>query len=311
MKKNLGIDIGDGTIKFVFDDNFLVIDTPENAVNNGSLITFEAMSDLLKETVKHNNIREKKVSLIIPDEDVFLNRLNMPYMNTKQLEVNLPYEFKELVGNNKDDYIYDYSIISCDEKNGIELLGAAVRKDLIAKYSEMFDKAGLKLVKAMPRQMAITNILLSKGLTSDIALLDIGYNHVRVDIYKDGFYNASRTLENGVLDMAKIASEILFCDKYTAFKYLKSNKMDVLSNEKMQEFYDDCAVRIARAINYYTYENRDNKLDTLYIYGGGSHYTNFVKAIINASPIKCKLISDLLNDNDLLDVLDAYGLNKE
>ena len=96
MKKNLGIDIGDGTIKFVFDDNFLVIDTPENAVNNGSLITFEAMSDLLKETVKHNNIREKKVSLIIPDEDVFLNRLNMPYcfqVHIVQVSFLVPYHY--------------------------------------------------------------------------------------------------------------------------------------------------------------------------------------------------------------------------
>lgn len=311
MKKFLGIDIGDGAIKFVFDDNFLVVDTPENAVNNGSLVTFEAMSDLIKETVKQHGIREKKVSLIIPDEDVFLARLNMPYMTTKQLEVNLPYEFKEVVGNNKDAYIYDYSVISINEKDGIELLGAAVSKGLIAKYEEIFDKAGLKLVKAMPRQMAITNILLANGLTNDVALLDIGYNHIRVDIYKDGFYNASRTLENGVLDMAKIASEILFCDKYTALKYLKTNKDDILNNEKMLEFYDDCAVKIARAINYYTYENRNNKLDTLYVYGGGSHYTSFVKAVANASPIKCELVSKLLNDDDLLDVLDAYGLNKE
>ncbi len=311
MKKNLGIDIGDGAIKFVYDNNFLVIDTPENAVNNGSLVTFDAMSDLLRETVKQHGIREKKVSLIIPDEDVFLSRLKMPYMTSKQLEVNLPYEFKEVVGNNKDGYIYDYSIININEKDGIELLGAAVDKNLITKYEEMFDKAGLKLVKAMPRQLAISNVLLEKGLTNDVALLDIGYNHIRVDIYKDGFYNASRTLETGILEMAKLASEILFCDKYTAFKYLKINKDDILNHEKMLEYYDDCAVKIARAINYYTYDNRDNKLDTLYVYGGGSHYTSFIKSIANSSPIKCELISKLFNDDDLLDVLDAYGLNKE
>ena len=87
MKNKLGIDIGDSVIKFVFNDSCLTIDTPDNAVKDGSLVTFDAMADLIKETVKENGIKQKNVCLIIPDENVFLNRLHMPKMNEKQLNI--------------------------------------------------------------------------------------------------------------------------------------------------------------------------------------------------------------------------------
>ena len=304
MKNKLGIDIGDSVIKFVFNDSCLTIDTPDNAVKDGSLVTFDAMADLIKETVKENGIKQKNVCLIIPDENVFLNRLHMPKMNEKQLMVNLPYEFKELVGNNKDDYLYDYAVI--DNSDGLELLAAAVEKSLIEKYSEMFTTAGLKLVKALPRQLAISNLLRKTDNSGDVGFLDLGYSHTRIDIYNNYYFNAGRNLENGVKDMCDIVSEIKFCDSHTALNFLKEND-EVLNNQKIIDYYEDISVKIARAINYYTYENRDNKLETLYYYGGGSHFEKFISVLEHACPIDVKPVSYLFEGEDMLDVLDACG----
>lgn len=47
----------------------------------------------------------------------------------------------------------------------------------------------------------------------------------------------------------------------------------------------DIAVDVMRAINYYTYENRDNNLETLYVCGGGEGIPQLLKAIQETVPL--------------------------
>lgn len=311
MKDLIGIDIGTGSIKIVSKDGYVVIETPDNAVKDGELIAFEGIGELLKNTLKENDLKGKKVALVIPDKDVFIKRIKMPYMSIKQLNVNLPYEFKDIVGNNKDDYVYDYAFISHDE-NEMELLGGAVEKVLLEKYTEMFKKCNLKLVKALPRQMAISDLLQSLNITKDVALVGLGYTYTRVGIYKNGYYDTSRIIESGIKDMVKIVSEILYCDDHIAREYLKSNKDDVLHNAKMIELFEDIAIKITRAVNYYIYENRDNTLDEVYVFGGGYYIDPFVETIKNTLSIDTKKIGELFNSDDevYIDALSAFGASR-
>ena len=113
MKKSmLGIDIGTGSIKLVTKDQCVLIDTAENVFENDHFIAFDGMSEIFKTAVKGHGIRNKKVSLILPDEDLYFSRTTLPLMSEKQLKVNLPYEFSKIVGKDADQYIYDYSLIS-------------------------------------------------------------------------------------------------------------------------------------------------------------------------------------------------------
>lgn len=308
-KDLLGIDIGTSSVKFVTKDRCIFVDTPENALKDDELIAFDGMSDLIKETIKENGIRNKKVALVLPDSASYIQRCTMPYMSVKQLEVNLPYEFKQVVGQNKNDYLYDYAFVSHTEKE-MTLLAGAVEKTLIEKYEDMFRKAGLKLVKATPRQMAISDLLRETGRTEELAILDLGTNFTRIDIYKDGFYNTSRTVEKGVKDMTKIVADILFCDEHIARTYLFDNKNDVIHNEKMMDFYDDIAIRIARAINFYLYENQDNNLNTLYVYGSGSKVEPYMETIQSDVTIQVEPMSKLFPTDSgvYADALGASGV---
>lgn len=39
-------------------------------------------------------------------------RLTVPYMSPEQLRVNLPYEFHDFIQGDKDQYFYDYAVVS-------------------------------------------------------------------------------------------------------------------------------------------------------------------------------------------------------
>ena len=75
----------------------------------------------------------------------------------------------------------------------------------------------------------------------------------------------------------------------------------------MKDLYDFIAVEIMRAINYYTYENRDNTLETLYYYGGGSAVTPLIETIRSTVDLDVKPISD---DENVRKALAAYGASQ-
>ncbi len=287
MKKDLlGVDIGSKEIKLVYKGKTIVYQTPDNCVDGDELIAYDGMSDVLKTILKENNIKAKNAALVLPDSNVFIERIKMPYMTSKQLDVNLPYEFKDVVGKNKDDYLYDYAYVSTiydDDNNPVELelVVSCIKKSIIEKYSDCFKKANLKLVRATPRQMAISNVLNEEKILGNIVLLDLGYNFTRIDFFKDGLYDATRILESGIKDMNKIASDSFYCDDHLSLSYLRNNKDNILESKKMLDYYDDLTLKINRAINYYLYENRDANLDKLYVYGGGINFNKLYESIKN------------------------------
>ena len=306
-KDLLGIDIGSKEIKLVYKDKYISYQTPDNCVEGDELIAFDGMSDLLKTIIKENNIKCKNVALVLPDSLVYIDKIKMPYMTSKQLQVNLPYEFKDIVGRNKDDYLYDYAYVSTiyDDNNSpieLELIGSCILKSTINNYIDMFKKANLKLVRALPRQMAISNILIKNNELGNIALLDLGYSYTRVDFFKDGLYDATRILENGIKDMNKVASDSFYCDDHLSLSYLKNNKDNILASKKMNDYYDDLTLTINRAINYYLYENQDNTLSDVYVYGGGVHFEQLLSRIKNDLNLN---VIDFEEEKDMLCALGA------
>ena len=306
-KDLLGIDIGSKEIKLVYKDKYISYQTPDNCVEGDELIAFDGMSDLLKTIIKENNIKCKNVALVLPDSLVYIDKIKMPYMTSKQLQVNLPYEFKDIVGRNKDDYLYDYAYVSTiyDDNNSpieLELIGSCILKSTINNYIDMFKKANLKLVRALPRQMAISNILIKNNELGNIALLDLGYSYTRVDFFKDGLYDATRILENGIKDMNKVASDSFYCDDHLSLSYLKNNKDNILAIKKMNDYYDDLTLTINRAINYYLYENQDNTLSDVYVYGGGVHFVQLLSRIKNDLNLN---VIDFEEEKDMLCALGA------
>lgn len=202
-------------------------------------------------------------------------------------------------------YIYDYSLISRNDHE-MDMFIGCIRRKQIERYQEMFHNAGMKLVSALPRQMALTKMLIERK--GDIALVDLGYTHTRIDMFKDGVYETGRVLEYGVDAMVRIASEELYCDEHIALEYLKTNKNDVLHCEKMKDFYDYLSTEIMRAVNYYTYENQDNTLETLYYYGGGSNVLPFIETLKNTISLRVEAVS---TDADVMNALCGYGASQE
>ena len=163
-KKYLGIDIEDRFLKLVVMKDGKVQKTclevmPDNIVMGGRIAAFHALSDYLRDTVRRNKIRVKDVAFALPSETYYIRRVKLPKMTAAQLQINLPYEFHDYLQDDTDQYVFDYSVLSVDEKS-MELLIAALSKRQVEQYKEMCKRAGLCLCKLVPDVLAIQEIVL-------------------------------------------------------------------------------------------------------------------------------------------------------
>ncbi len=306
-KSYLGIEIGNACIKLseISKDKqlvrFLADSLPENMVQNGLVVSWDAMADVLRSLIKQHGFSSKNAAIALPDSALYMRRINLPIMNAAQLMTNLPYEFHDFITEDKEEYYYDYAILEIlkDEEgkeSEMDMIAVAASKSMINHYVGLCKRAGLKLQIIAPHCLAIGRLfryLAADELENDFAVLDLGAEETRVNIYHKGLYEVTRSIEMGTNRIAQVVADELHCDPHIAQIYMKDNKNHVLESQNVIDCYSEIAIDIMRAINYYTFENRDNTLEKLYYHGGGSNIRPLIDEIANTIQLEVHPLSEL------------------
>jgi type IV pilus assembly protein PilM len=318
-KDILGIEIGENRIKLVQMSHgtvtrFVSIKVPEQSISGDAVVAWDALADDVKKALKENKFSAKRTAVVIPDSETYVRRLKMPSMTESQLNFNLPYEFRDVIPDEKDKYIFDYSVIRESEDGGeMEILGAAISKEKLENYEHLTARAGLRLVKAAPRVMALQCLIRElKGAdnTEDTAVINYEWNTTRVDIFHEGIYEVTRNIDTGVKDIVKAAAEKLNCDPHIAESYCADNSNNVLESPECIAVYNTISVEIMRALNYYTYENQGSTLNMLYYFGDGAGISRMIDELKNTVSLTIMPLSDLaqVNAEALINGADAVGI---
>lgn len=267
---------------------------PENLVWDGVIRSYDAMGSLLADTVRKNRFC-KEAAVLLPAGKVYIRSLTLPRMSRAQLELNLPYEFKDYIGDDKVSYCFDYAILSdspgTDGKTGeLELLAAAAQKSTIAEYRQLFKQAGLKLVMAAPEEMGYCGLVRAyiertpEAANHAFCIVDLGHTSTRFHMLNGFRYSTSRVIELGGHTIDEAIAKALDVETPVARQYKMSNHRDCLSLDACKTIYEQIAVEIMRAVNYYSYDSPDAPLDTLYLCGGGANIEPLVREIGAQNP---------------------------
>ena len=316
MKKKkvsvIGFEIGNSRLKIVESkgriSNYAVEDIPEDMVRNGEVVQWDAMADFIKSCMKKNHFSVKKAAIAVPDTVAYLRRSSMPAMSVSQLDYNLPYEFHDFITDDKDKYVYDYSMIDLikDEDGAVtemDMLSVAAPKEIMVRYMQMFKRAGLKLILAAPECWAMENIfhyLTEDDGQNDYAVLDLGWLSSRIYIFSHGIYEVTRRIDTACQTVTNHIADANACDVHIAEIMLRENRNGLLDSEECRNIYSRIAIDVMRAINYYTFENRDNNLEKLYYCGGGSVIEPLIQEIRDTIQLELVPLSDIAGDNEKL-----------
>ena len=297
----IGAEIGSSTLKLVvYEKNELkklaVKRMPEDLVREGRVISPDAMTGFLKEMRKEFGIPSGPCSLVLPQQLVIAHHVLMPVMNDAELRLNLPYEFREFVGADSGKYDYDYSVLSVKEGT-MELYGAAVRKDVVEQFYEIFRKAGLRLKVAIPGEMAWMNLVdRAVDAPQKLCVVDVGQDFTQVSIFSGRNFAMGKDIEMGGLLLDQAIAQARSVDVHVARNHKEADFEGVLSLDACVEVYQTLAIEIMKAVNFYSYSDTDRseRLEDIYICGGSAAIEPLRDAICRATGMTLHPIRELL-----------------
>ena len=321
-KKLLGIDIGYDSLKLVLTKDgqvrkTVIVPMPQHLMREGRIVSPESMGELIRNTLKENGIRCSLAALVLPNESVYLRSVVMPRMSAEQLRYNLPYEFRDYISDELKNYVFDYAMISTPEEllrktsedggdgRSMELMAAAAPVSLIEEARAFLRKAGLKLCKAAPTVSCYQALLRTRekqdGKNAEYCILDLGYQAIRMYMFRGDRHIATRELESGLSMLDPIIAEAENVDEHLAHTYLLQNYKDCQNSPGCHSSYENIAVELMRAINFYRFSNPESQIDDIFLCGGGTRIQPLREAVESAVSMNIHSAAELVPGGDALE----------
>ena len=238
----LGIDIGSSAIKVVQikkKNGQAVLETygelalgPYAGLTVGQAVQLPpeklaaALSDLMKE--KEVNITTKKCGLSIPFASSLMSVIEIPEVNSKELETMVPIEARKYIPVPISEVMLDWSVIPKSEVkteegqevdhqpsamgldvlaqpastgiSKIDVLIVAIHKETIARYQQIVSQAGLDASFFEIEIFSTMRSVLDEGLRP-VMILDIGAASTKLYIVERGVIRNSHTINRGSQDI--------------------------------------------------------------------------------------------------------------
>ncbi|MCR5097508.1 MAG: pilus assembly protein PilM [Lachnospiraceae bacterium] len=308
----LGIDVGQSRLKLALMNGrhvkkHAVLEMPENLVSEGRIVSPETMGEFLRMSMKEKGIRAGKAAYVFAGERVYIRPVTMPLMNEEQLLYNLPYEFRDYITEELKDFVFDYAMISAnEEERTMEVMAAAIPRQLLEDTRSILKKAGLKLVKAAPVLSVYQTVLKNQPVTpdgpKDYCILDIGYSGIRMYAFKGDKHLATNELETGLHTLGDAIAEAYNVDPHIAHTYLVNNYDDCQNKEVCANAFNNIGVELMRTMNFLRYSMQDSSLNDVWVCGGGADIPALLKALEENLDMKIHSAGELLDGYGFSDV---------
>lgn len=304
-KAYTGVDIGTKAVKLAVCDggvvkSVVVEDVPEGLMADGRLISHDAMADFLKGMAKRAGGVAKDVAFVLPTVDCLVRRIDIPAMTVKELDLNLPYEFRDYIAQGKERYAYDYAVLdtrrdAAGQPESMDVLAVAAMKQTIADYLEMFRRAGMRMRIAMPAQAAYQNLVGGNPQAlANCCVIDFSHADTKLHFFANGSYDVTRIIEVGGMDVARALASARGVDVHVADNHLTSDYEGAQTDDAALAVYETVAVEIGRALNFYGFNSPDTTIETAYCCGGGLLVKPFVDIVADHTDIELRSIADIM-----------------
>lgn len=345
-KTILGIDIGYDRLKLALVTGKRVVKTvstemPEGLMKEGRITSRETMAELIRQTMKSNSIRASQAAFVLPNESAYVKNVKMPLMTIEQLVYNLPFEFNDYISGEIKDYVFDYAVLPKEENpeeektetaqdslednpeemtETIELMAVGAQRAVIDDMRDIFKKASMKMRIAAPPLCTYINLIRARKdilseITDEFGILDLGYQSIRLYMYKNDRHVATRILEIGLSTIDDVLADVYGVDKHLAHTYLLSNFENCQEKEECLTAYDNIAIELLRAMNFYRFSNPDSALGDLWLCGGGAAITPLSETIADTLDMEMHEASELVDGGDTIpecySFLQAIGITFE
>ncbi|MEK7134876.1 MAG: pilus assembly protein PilM, partial [Patescibacteria group bacterium] len=218
-KSYLGIDIGTLSIKIVeFSnengrpklENYAILTdyglALRNLVQDGAEKTPKVFdgeaSPMLRRLVKAGEIAAREINMSVPIFSSFLTVMELPQMSESEVVNAVQFEAKKYVPVPLDSVVIDWSLIGTSGDGKILILLIAIPKDLINEYTNIAERADLKLLTVELETISAARALIGNDPIPAV-LMDMGSRDTTISVVDNGYLRISHSIETSGEDLTR------------------------------------------------------------------------------------------------------------
>ncbi len=207
--------------------------------NDPRIDTYAAM---LKEVVTRSKVSAKSATASLPVSSVVHAVVTLPKVEEKEIAFHATAKVKKILPRPIEEMQVVTQVVPAatpkEEQKDIKVLVTAAPKELVAFYTAIFQKAGVKLQELETEAFALERSLVGRD-TATVMIVDIGAERTNFFIIDQGLPITHRTIQLGGRDLNQILARTLSLDPALT----NQMKMD-LSNVPSSQFPADLFVPI-------------------------------------------------------------------
>ncbi|PYG85644.1 type IV pilus assembly protein PilM [Ruminiclostridium sufflavum DSM 19573] len=305
-KKLISLDIGNRTTKIAYGsankkniivDEYDIIETPENCINDGIILNAELLSQTLIHAFKNNKLGKAGIVLSVTGTGVITREIQIPLSTDKEIGQILEFEAQQYFPVDLQNYTMDYKLlenVSDGENSQSRVLLVAAPNKQIEGY--------IHLAKLLKQQLAAVDIpanCVIKGFSyktdeifnseEEFAVVDIGYDTSMVCIFRNNNLKFNRILLSGSSEIDRNIAEEFSLEhnraeqlkvSYRAVSDVQGEVAAVAGQSDLaaviERAMSNIASDISRFIDFSNSRDSLNRVQRLYICGGGSKLAGII-----------------------------------
>lgn len=218
---SVGVDISDTSMKYVSFEPSLRpnkervldlwgdIDIPEEVLHRGEIKDAKVLTEVLKEF--KNKTKAEYIRVSLPEERAYIFetevKKNVPL---KEIQSLLEFRLEENVPIAVRDAIFDYEMVSGDEKSATaKVVVAAYQRDIVMNYYEACRAAGLTPLSFEVEAQAMARAVIPSDYHDTVMLIDFGKTRTGVGIYSECSLLYTSTIDIGGGQLSQVLRKTL------------------------------------------------------------------------------------------------------
>jgi len=300
-KRSVGLEIDTGTARAVeltgkpgspHLASLGSIPLPDGAVKEGMVIQPEQVGAALKQLWSQSGLRERKVLLGVSNQGVLVRYITIPKVPPDKLKNVILYQAQEQLPLPLDSVVLDYLVlgenpVSGENEEGLEVLMVAGRRDMLDKFLEALEVAGLEPDDIDVSSMAMIRLLPEKAMSMTVALVNVANGLNSILISAAGKPHLARLGLVKLIDLA----ESLDCsleEIYTSKILSKAG-----STDKVTAWINRLAGEIRSSLTYYQDQHGSSSVDGILLSGRGALFQGMAEQLENYLEVPVRTFNPL------------------
>jgi len=310
-KSILGLDIGSHAIKSVLLDtsksgmtlkSLGVANLPPDAIVEGEIQEKEVIVNAIKNLLKSQKNKVKRVCTSISGYSVVIKKINLPTTTREELSETIEMEAEQYIPFDINEVNVDFEILGQSEtsEDQMDVILAAAKKDIIDSYMDLLADAGLVPTIVDVDVFAMENAFSINypDVKGTVALIDIGANKLNINVLRNGVSLFTRDAPMGG---ARITEEIQeqFDVDYETAEGIKRGGIEAPDQEAVSDIVsraiENWVAESKRAFEFLEATYPEEALSEIYLSGGSCRFEGLDRYLNQETEVPVKFFNPFTN----------------